>query len=1378
MRTPQPRNALALTVMALLTLTCLALQAAPGRVETTLNGAWETALAPSFEALPTTATWQPFQVPGGVSSIRGERRWFRRTFTVPADWAGQRVFIVYDGVKYASRHWLNGTLVGEHFRGYDRFRIEITSAVRFGAENELLLGCCDWQGTFSAPLDLANVPIGDTAREVPRDVGLTPIGGVFYAYGPWADVALLTVPPVHLAAVTVRTSVRQHELAVAASVANLDDAAQTVQLAGGVVEAPEIALPARPLQVPPGKTVNVTWTVPWPNPKLWDIEQPNLYHLQLTLTAPGQADDRRSTRFGFREFWVDGPRFRLNGTPLLLRSSAMWPLPEPTREAAAGRLRKLQGINAICFRTHTQPWRQHWYDAADEVGMLMIPEAPVFNDDTYYRLADPRFWENYAGELESMVGRVQNNPSVIAYSLENEFFGPLLNDTTPAKAELVKLGELVRRLDPTRPFMYESDGDPGGVADIEGVHYPHELGEAYRYPEDAYWMEQPKAMSYMFLNGATTWRWERRKPLYIGEYLWCPSPSPALYSILCGDDAYRDYALYAQRAIGMAWSLQTRAYRFYRVSGLCPWTCAGGSLDPATDAMAAAQAESMRPLAAFVKEYTTRFYGGQAVRRTLHVINDTLRGGTVHVTWSLTQAGANPQQGSLSCDLQPTGLAVASFEFTPAAVAKVTPAELIVRATLAGVADFEDRLPYRIYPALRLPAPTRPLGLLAGADDPAAPRLAAHGVATIAVPTLAAIPPEVRVLLIGRNALPALAVAGKPILRVGASADPYQGLVRFIAAGGRVLLLAQTEPHVPLGPLRFIARQATLTFPLAPHHAALAGLTPDDLRFWGPGHLVADAQLSRASCGLRSLLVSGAESGIEHTALAEGEVGSGKLVVCGVRLLEALETEPAAGVLLGNLLQYLERWEPTPGVCAAVTGDASLAALLRSLDVDVPIYPSVAAVPPGAVRTLLLGNDSAGAAVQAARARVTAPGGTVWWHDPGTEPFSVWAAEQSPGLRLAPAAGPLRRREGVPFTDGLARADLCWIQETAAGAPGWAQRGLAPEIIASALELGADQPDPARATATLAATAMQITGSEWNRANGGGMILASVGTLTGELEVAAAGPAIIGFRAKGSPCQQAWPQVGVAVNGEDAGVLTVNTPDWGLFGCRATLKAGKALVTLSFLNDGSTPGEDRNVWFSDVYLQPTQAPPTALTAYTTPLALASLNLGASTVLVDTVRWDRPGAHGGPARTWLTSLLLNLGAQARLAYCASVEAEELEFEAVAHNAVQPGVLCLANPGSVWVDVQCGQAGPYLLRVHARGSPALAEWPILVAKLDGNEVGRLSLDSTTVQPCRLPLPLTAGDHRLELRFVNDYCDPGKADRNCFLDRIDIRPQEPGG
>ena len=139
------RISLVVTVLAL--LLCAVAQAAPGRTEVSLNGQWETAAAESLDTLPAKAEWKPVDVPGVFRSVWGRKRWLRRRFDVPREWEGRRVYIVYDGVKYDSRHFVNGKNVGRHFRGYDRFEIDATPAIRFGQANELLVGCADWQNT-------------------------------------------------------------------------------------------------------------------------------------------------------------------------------------------------------------------------------------------------------------------------------------------------------------------------------------------------------------------------------------------------------------------------------------------------------------------------------------------------------------------------------------------------------------------------------------------------------------------------------------------------------------------------------------------------------------------------------------------------------------------------------------------------------------------------------------------------------------------------------------------------------------------------------------------------------------------------------------------------------------------------------------------------------------------------------------------------------------------------------------------------------------------------------------------------------------------------------------------------------------------------------
>jgi len=136
-------------------------------------------------------------------------------------------------------------------------------------------------------------------------------------------------------------------------------------------------------------------------------------------------------------------------------------------------------------------------------------------------------------------------------------------------ARLALLGARVKALDPTRPITYESDLDPNGAADVLGLHYPHEYPDFALWPNTAYWMDTPIARDWM---PGGTWQWHGDKPLYIGEFLYIPGNSADGFSILFGDDAYRDTATKRILAKCWTWQMQIEAYRSYGVSGIAPWT--------------------------------------------------------------------------------------------------------------------------------------------------------------------------------------------------------------------------------------------------------------------------------------------------------------------------------------------------------------------------------------------------------------------------------------------------------------------------------------------------------------------------------------------------------------------------------------------------------------------------------------------------------------------------------------------------------------------------------------------------------------------------------------------------------------------------------------
>ena len=112
-----------------------------------LNGSWRFAF--DFEQKGLEEAWQeasdPFDKTINVpfcpeSKLSGigytafiPAVWYSRTFVIPEDWRGQRVFLHYGGVDFECRAWVNGRAVGRHFGGTVSFAFEITEALEKGA---------------------------------------------------------------------------------------------------------------------------------------------------------------------------------------------------------------------------------------------------------------------------------------------------------------------------------------------------------------------------------------------------------------------------------------------------------------------------------------------------------------------------------------------------------------------------------------------------------------------------------------------------------------------------------------------------------------------------------------------------------------------------------------------------------------------------------------------------------------------------------------------------------------------------------------------------------------------------------------------------------------------------------------------------------------------------------------------------------------------------------------------------------------------------------------------------------------------------------------------------------------------------------------------
>ncbi len=553
-----------------------------GRMETCLNGEWNfqpVAGRGPLEVLPkgkwsktkirVPSSWTDTQESGYPEDFQAaQHAYYRRVIDLPADLSNKRVLIRFGAIYFASRVWVNGRNVGETRLAYVPYEMDITSAVKAGAGNELIVGV---QGVDAAVED---------------GHAVLPCGGESNYAGLMDDVTLKIVPAVYISDIFVMPSVRNGKLTVQIEVTNPSDRpfsgkvrCDAVTLSGN----PAKSLPEVAMNVPAGKTATVTAEAPWPDAKLWWPHDPHLYRLRTRLIWAGE-DDETYTRFGFREFWCDGSDLKLNGKRIRLMQAHSFnfcwlhaSLMQPENLKAKWSLLKEAHVDVD--RLIGGPFPQVFYDTADECGMPIIAEgsyvpvaAEAVDPKAARNLEDgakfgiwydvtkhPELWKDY---YRRWIRANRNHPSIVMWSLFNEMswkdcLKPLIHD-------------VARPLDPTRPMYCDgasdesargsddkmmtegflvgeenlNDGarfpDMNGLGDLLTSHYSFPTrtnlqstdNPSYRFPEACYYLEGRD-----FHRSRTD---GRIKPVGKGEYsfVWCAQPD--WISFYGGDRAYRE----------------------------------------------------------------------------------------------------------------------------------------------------------------------------------------------------------------------------------------------------------------------------------------------------------------------------------------------------------------------------------------------------------------------------------------------------------------------------------------------------------------------------------------------------------------------------------------------------------------------------------------------------------------------------------------------------------------------------------------------------------------------------------------------------------------------------------------------------------------------
>ncbi|MEI8037330.1 MAG: sugar-binding domain-containing protein [Verrucomicrobiota bacterium] len=450
----------------------------PVREAICLNGLWR--FAPD-KAAAKPDYWGVIRVPGSWTSWGGmpgvERRgqgwpakwpesfhaWYEREMSVPAEWTGRRVVLDCQRISTDALVYVNGKRAGQ--LTWPGGELDLTAFCAPGKTARL---------TMLVEAKLLNSEVVNYMGPAPEQI--TKGSASLHSKGIIGDVLLRSLPAKgHVTSLKIQTSTRKKNLTLDLTLNGVAAGAELAVTADlhNATGALEKSFTTH-VKVGTEGTAQASW--PWSDPTLWDIDRPSLYQIDLRVTGAGVADHLSRT-FGFREFWIEGKSFFLNGVPIRLRPSV------PNGGWICGSVNEiraeLQALKAQGYTLAELPWDDKhtrgtfefdeiWAAEADRVGILLAASALDANELIKDKLVNPRMIQVWKNLVSRRLNGLVNHPSIVLWIFAGNHFG-LGEDQNPEllgnRAAVEKVGEpwlrtlrspfaalaALKELDPTRP---------------------------------------------------------------------------------------------------------------------------------------------------------------------------------------------------------------------------------------------------------------------------------------------------------------------------------------------------------------------------------------------------------------------------------------------------------------------------------------------------------------------------------------------------------------------------------------------------------------------------------------------------------------------------------------------------------------------------------------------------------------------------------------------------------------------------------------------------------------------------------------------------------------------------------------------------------------
>ena len=354
-------------------------------------------------------------------NLRAHYGWavYQRTFDIPEQVMGQRLWLRFGAVTHAAQVWIDETYLGEHKGGFLPFEFELTNYTTAG-EHRLTVAVDNRVDFSTLPVgneggvaffgsDNPGIPSIELAKTRCKPQNRPNFDFFNYA-GITRPVTLYTTPQDYIRDITVVPGVDGDDGVVD----------YTVETAGqGAVEV--AVLDEGGAIVAQGEGEHGQLTIP--NVRLWEPGAAYLYHLRVSM-----GDDLYEQTFGVRTVQVEGDKFLINGKPFYFKGFGKH---EDSYFHGRGLdqclnvkdVSLIRWLGANSFRTSHYPYAEEMYDLCDREGIVVIDEAPAVGINgggaqNPYEVM--RIGGHHADVIRDMIRRDKNHPCVVMWSIANE----------------------------------------------------------------------------------------------------------------------------------------------------------------------------------------------------------------------------------------------------------------------------------------------------------------------------------------------------------------------------------------------------------------------------------------------------------------------------------------------------------------------------------------------------------------------------------------------------------------------------------------------------------------------------------------------------------------------------------------------------------------------------------------------------------------------------------------------------------------------------------------------------------------------------------------------------------------------------------------------